>query len=102
MKKSEIKVGGEYIAKVSGKLTTVRVDCTRNFCNAQGGESTKYFVTNLATEKKLTFSSAAKFRREAKELFQKSPLEDHLQKETTVAPTLSYKPVQARVRPPRW
>ena len=53
MKKSEIKVGGLYLAKVAGSVTTVRVDATRG---------SGYNVTNLRTGRKTTFRSAAKFR----------------------------------------
>lgn len=56
MKKNEIKVGGHYRAKVNGQLVTVRVDKIY-----EGGF---YDVTNLATGRKTTFRSAAKFRRE--------------------------------------
>ncbi len=67
MKKSEIQVGGVYIAKVSGKLTSVRVDMIRQNKGYGGGRypnkgSVHYDVTNLATGRKTTFRSAAKFR----------------------------------------
>lgn len=65
MKKNEIKVGGKYLAKVSGKLTTVRVDAIRERENHNDRTSTVYDVTNLATGQKTTFRSAAKFRKEA-------------------------------------
>ena len=74
MKKSEIKVGGIYIAKVSGKLTTVRVDAIREVEGFNTGESywtkktnatTLYDVTNLRTGRTTTFRSAAKFRSQA-------------------------------------
>ncbi len=66
MKKNEIKKGGHYRAKVSGVLTTVRVDGIREV----GGRSnypagTAYDVTNLRTGRTTTFRSAAKFREEA-------------------------------------
>lgn len=61
MKASEIRVGGVYIAKVSNKLTRVRVDAIR-----ETGWSIRcvwaYDVTNLTTGRKTTFRSAAKFR----------------------------------------
>lgn len=75
MKKSEIVVGGKYIAKVNGKLTTVQVDNIREMSkfrrsNYSGkskyGQSTVYDVTNLTTGRKTTFRSAAKFRQAAK------------------------------------
>lgn len=71
MKKSEIKVGGLYLAKVSGQLTTVRVDAIRERERAgsltdKNGRIkpgiTVYDVTNLRTGRKTMFRSAAKFR----------------------------------------
>ena len=74
MKKHEIKIGGHYVAKISGKLTAVRVDMIRevesrvkNFAlgtsRANFSRILTYFdVTNLATGRKTTFRSAAKFR----------------------------------------
>ena len=42
MKANEIEIGGRYTAKVSGKLTTVRVDAIRDYFAADdvplGGE----------------------------------------------------------------
>lgn len=64
MKKSQVKVGGEYIAKVNNKLATVKVDYTENVCDERGQKSTRYFVTNLKTGRRCVFRSAAKFRRE--------------------------------------
>lgn len=71
MKASEIQVGGLYVAKVSGKLATVRVDAIRDYVQAiwSGGHITgdrvtkRYEVTNLNTNRRTTFRSAAKFRR---------------------------------------
>lgn len=69
MKKHEIVVGGKYIAKVAGKLTTVRVDAIREVDGLGfylSTVQTRYDVTNLTTNRKTTFRSAAKFRCEAK------------------------------------
>lgn len=66
MRKSEIKVGGLYTARVSGRFVTVRVDSIR-LSSAFGGNSrevTVYEITNLATGRKTQFRSAAKFRAE--------------------------------------
>ena len=65
MKKDEIRVGGLYLAKVSGNVVTVRVDTIRisgPYFAGGGREVTVYDVTNLSTGRKTTFRSAAKFR----------------------------------------
>lgn len=64
MKKSEIRVGGHYRAKVSGRLVTVVVNSIGSK-ESRGRLVTSYSVTNLSTGRKLTFRSAAKFRLEA-------------------------------------
>ena len=68
MKKSEIRVGGFYTAKVSNNLVTVRVDQINEHAQTvRGGalvDSTVYHVTNMATGRKTTFRSAMKFRGE--------------------------------------
>jgi hypothetical protein len=74
MKKSEIRVGGLYKAKVSGKLVTVRVDGIREWGAPSVGTGTRYDVTNLSTGRGTTFRSAQKFRGEVKE---GKPLLDH-------------------------
>ena len=66
MKKSEIQVGKRYVAKVSGKLTTVRVDAIRERFDHKDKSTTVYDVTNLSTNRKTTFRSAAKFRQPAR------------------------------------
>jgi hypothetical protein len=65
MKRSEIKVGGEYLAKVNGCLTIVRVDSIRDRHNSSAYQKSTtpiYEVTNLNTGRTTTFHSAAKFR----------------------------------------
>lgn len=71
MKKSEIKVGGLYVAKVGNNITTVRVDAIREVEGRTIGTSywaktthatTMYDVTNVKTGRKTTFRSAMKFR----------------------------------------
>lgn len=65
MKKSEIRVGGIYVAKISGKLVQVRVDAIRDvWTNATNRQGIAYDVTNLSTSRKTTFRAAAKFRGE--------------------------------------
>jgi len=57
MKKNEVKVGSEYIAKVSGKLAHIRIDQE----NPHGG----WDATNLATKKAVRIKSAQRLRAEA-------------------------------------
>ena len=57
MKKNEVKVGGEFIAKVSGKLAHVRIDRE----NPHGG----WDATNLATRKSVRIKSAQRLRARA-------------------------------------
>ena len=59
MKKAEIKAGGIYVAKVSGKLTSVRVDAINE---SSFSSRTIYAVMNLKTGRKITFRSAMRFR----------------------------------------
>jgi hypothetical protein len=69
MKANQIKVGGVYIAKVNNKLQKVSVDEIRLVTTYRAGklsDTTVYDVTNLATGRKTTFRSAAKFREEVK------------------------------------
>ena len=71
MKAKEIKKGGVYLAKVSGKLVRVRVDEIREISRfkrsnysgqAEYTDKTIWDVTNLTTGRKTTFKSAQKFR----------------------------------------
>jgi len=57
MKKGEVKVGGEYVAKVSGKLAHVRIDRE----NPHGG----WDATNLATKKSVRIKSTRRLQAEA-------------------------------------
>ena len=54
MKKNEVKVGGMYLAKVSDKVVTVRIDCT----HSGGG----WNATNTATGKRIRIKSAQRLR----------------------------------------
>jgi len=54
MKKNEVKVGGQYVAKVSGRLAQVRIDRE----NPHGG----WDATNLATRKAVRIKSAQRLR----------------------------------------
>lgn len=65
MKKLEIRIGGHYSVKVSGKLTIVKVDeIGKRESTLYRQAATLYHVTNLTTGRKLTFHSAQKFRQE--------------------------------------
>jgi len=59
MKKDQIRISGVYIAKISDKLTRVRIDGQ----NAHGG----WDATNLSTNKKVRIKSPAKLRGPAPE-----------------------------------
>jgi len=56
MKKHEVKVGGQYLAKVSGKVVVVHIDGE----NPHGG----WDATNVQTKKKVRIKSAQRLRRE--------------------------------------
>lgn len=61
MKQHEITIGGRYLAKVSGKVTTVRV--THIYYHGDGASCRKrYDVVNETTGRRITFRSAGKFR----------------------------------------
>lgn len=69
MKAAEIEVGGKYLARVSGKFVTVRVNEIGERFNSLSGRSSKvYHVTNLDTARRLVFRSAMRFRSKAKQL----------------------------------
>lgn len=67
MKIADIRVGGRYIAKVSGVLTTVRVLAIREmppaFHSPSGRWGHRIDLVNERTGRKITFSSAARLRR---------------------------------------
>jgi hypothetical protein len=54
MMKSEVKIGGVYIAKVTNKLVQVRIDAVSRYGGWDG--------TNLSTSKKVRIRSATKLR----------------------------------------
>jgi len=58
MRKNQVKVGGMYVAKVSDKLVTVRIDST----HTAGG----WHATNTATGKRIRIKSAQRLRGPAK------------------------------------
>lgn len=68
MKISEVQVGGRYIAKVSGELTTVRVLGIREIPPPWHGSNSDRWrkridVINERTGRKTSFASASKLRR---------------------------------------
>ena len=58
MKKSEVKTGKYYTAKVSGRMATIRIDAE----NPNGG----WDATNLTTRKKVRIKSAQRLRHETR------------------------------------
>ena len=58
MKKNEVKVGGMYVAKVSDRIVTVRIDST----HSKGG----WNATNTRTGKRIRIKSAQRLRGEAR------------------------------------
>jgi exodeoxyribonuclease-5 len=66
MRLKDIKVGGKYRARVSGVFVTVRVDAKEDIPYPPGGGRgyTAVHVTNLATNKHMTWKGAAKLRNE--------------------------------------
>jgi DNA helicase-2/ATP-dependent DNA helicase PcrA len=59
MRHDEIQIGKTYRAKVSDKLTTVRVDRIEQGFRGRGW---RYYCTNLTTKRQVVFRSAQKFR----------------------------------------
>jgi hypothetical protein len=59
MKKSEVRVGAYYLAKISGRLATVRIDSESPY----GG----WTATNTATGRKVRIKTAARLRRAVSE-----------------------------------
>lgn len=57
MRKNEIAIGSVYVAKVSGRLVSVRIDCESPY----GG----WDATNLSTERSVRIRTAARLRRRA-------------------------------------
>jgi hypothetical protein len=65
MKLSEVQVGGRYLAKVSGVLTTVRVLAVRQTTTFKGRACSLIDVVNERTGRRTTFRSPARLRRRA-------------------------------------
>jgi hypothetical protein len=63
MKKNQIIVGGIYFAKVSGRIVRVSVNEIRqNQINWDNRKQTRYYCTNLSTDRPLIIKSALRFR----------------------------------------
>lgn len=67
MKIADVQVGGRYIAKVSGVLTTVRVLAMRETSTFSGAPRSVLDVINERTGRRTTFRSAARLRRPAEQ-----------------------------------
>jgi hypothetical protein len=82
MKAADIKQGGRYTAKISGRIVTVRVDAIRSRDYYLSGMRTVYDVTNLSTGRRTTFRSAARFRRSWEWRYaDTAPVEAHVRNE---------------------
>ena len=71
MLQNEIVVGGEYVAKVSGKLTTLVVEKIETHVegNLKGRRKiTSYVCRNKQTGREVVCKSAARFRQEIRQL----------------------------------
>ena len=69
MLKDEIVVGGEYAAKVSGKLTTLVVEhVEERKLTGLRTPMIRYVCRNKTTGREVVCKSAAKFRREIRQL----------------------------------
>ena len=65
MKRCDVRVGGIYIAKISGRLCRVRLDDENEHTAWGNGRQTTYWLaTNLETGRSVKIHSAAKLRRE--------------------------------------
>lgn len=72
MTKNQIKIGGLYLARVSGKLTSVRVDSISERPDYNGRTRTTYNLTNTKTGRSCAAHSAAKFRSAVSETMAKA------------------------------
>jgi len=92
MYQSDIKKGGVYTAKVSGKVVPLRIDSitTRPTYQSSGRDlgpgkivnRTRYECTNLVTSRRITVKSAHRFRHRATK-----SIMDHLGLPLTLLPT---------------
>ncbi len=61
MKQSDVYIGMLYVAKVSNKLTVVRLEEIREVVRC-GRLLKRYVVTNLKTDRRCEFRSAGRFK----------------------------------------
>ncbi|MCK4873626.1 MAG: winged helix-turn-helix domain-containing protein [Phycisphaerales bacterium] len=71
MKKADIRIGNTYRAKVSDKITVIRIDAKIPISGGGG-----WNATNLATKKKVRIKSAQRLRSEVKKRDVSKPLSD--------------------------
>jgi len=68
MKAAEVKIGGVYLAKVSGRLVHLRIDRTDESLSIRyGGRRSRrqtWYATNLDTGREVFVKSATRLRRE--------------------------------------
>ena len=62
MRKSEVVIGGGYLAKISNRICRVRIDDSR-IVRTSRQRKTVWNATNLYSGRKITIRSAAKLRR---------------------------------------
>ncbi len=66
MKLKDVEIGGRYLAKISGKLTTVRVVEIREASSYASGRSrTIIEAVNESTGRRITLRSAQRLRKPA-------------------------------------
>jgi hypothetical protein len=76
MLRRDIKVGGRYLAVVSGRAVTVKVLAIRDLYikqNSVGRTVVRYDVVSESTGRHLTFRSAARFLKEVVEPEPRTP-----------------------------
>jgi hypothetical protein len=64
MKKAQVSIGEHYVAKISGRLTVVRLDSINNIWrhNGRSQRFNGWKATNMRTGREVAIRSAAKLR----------------------------------------
>jgi len=62
MKLKDVEVGGRYTAKISGRLTTIRIEARREVSTSHGLTRTVFDAVNEATGRRITIRSAQRLR----------------------------------------